>query len=279
MIVRSFLRCFFATLLIVIITVNAQAEPNGITGRTGTNGTGCGGNACHGGKSTATTVSLLQAVDGKITVAKGSTIQLTLRVANATKAAGGCDIAVKTSKNGLVRAGTLKAVDGSGLYSSGGELTHVTPRAFVDGSAEFLFTWQAPATVGTYYLQAAGNAVNANGSSSGDNWNFMEPVQIVVSEPSSVNETISPLTSVFPVPAHNHVTVSAPVEPGTEVEVAITDAIGEIIYSWTGISNTEEMQFVWDGRTNNGTLAPTGTYSVAIINQRRIMIGKAVIIH
>lgn len=271
--------CFVALCAVGPLSVVAYGSATGISGRSGSNGTGCGTGSCHGTISTVTTLSILQAIDGKLLVAPGSSINLTLRVSNNTKAAAGCDIAVKTSKNGLVRAGTLKPTEGSGLYLLAGELTHVTPRAMDNGGVNFDFSWQAPASEGTYYLQAAGNAVNANGSSSGDAWAFMQAVELVVSTSSSVDNTVSPLTSIFPVPAHNTVTVTAKVNPGSTVDLTVFNAMGTAVFTWSGSSNTDNFTYVWDGRMNDGSAAPQGTYTLAVLNQRKTLLGKAIIIH
>jgi hypothetical protein len=49
-----------------------------------------------------------------------------------------------------------------------------------NGEAEFGFTWTAPSTPGTYTIRMAGNAVNGNSGTSGDQWNMMNEVTITV---------------------------------------------------------------------------------------------------
>lgn len=278
-VLKTFNTMLMAVVALLLCTTSGTAEPTGVTGRTATTSSGCSGSECHGAASTLTTLSVLESVDGKLTTTTNATLTLTLRVANGTKSAGGCNIAVKSTRNGFSRAGQLGTVTDGGLYLPGTELTHISPRAFVDGAAEFRFTWTAPAKAGTYYLQASGNAVNLNGSASGDQWNFLEPIEIVVTEASSVDEVHSPLTSLYPVPAHGTVTIEAATVPGTEVTLMIIDQIGKVVYSWQGLSNTDQLTFVWSGRTTSGDVAPSGVYSVAVLNDRRTMIGRAVIAH
>ncbi len=76
--------------------------------------------------------------------------------------------------------GTLAPATGSGLQLSNGELTHQQPKTMSNGQAAFSFTWTAPSTPGTYTLRAAGCAVNGNGNTSGDAWNFLSPVTLTV---------------------------------------------------------------------------------------------------
>lgn len=263
--------------LLCITHTSVIASSTGVTGRVATNGTGCGGNDCHGSVSQGTTVSILEAVDGKITMKPGVTVTLTLQVFNPNKTAAGCNIGVKTVKNGFIRAGTLVAISGSGLYLLGSELTHASPKTMTDGSATFEFEWKAPTNQGTYYLQAAANAVNESGTPDGDNWNFMEPVQIVVSTEVGVHSAESPLTSIYPVPAHGNVTITAEAVAGTDVSITIVDALGAVIREWTGQCNNGAFVYVWNGRSQDGSPAPPGVYVVAVQNQRRLIWGRAIL--
>lgn len=260
-------------------SLNATAHISGVTGRTSTVGQGCAGGECHSAASTNTTVSIIESVDGKVLTAPNTKVKLTLVIRNAGMKLAGCNIAVKTSKNGLVRGGTLSADSSSSLTLLGSELTHFQPKSFHDGVVTFQFSWQAPNNEGTYYLQAAGNAVNDDGSASGDQWAFLTPVELVVSSANSVSETTSPLSRISPVPAHASVTVEAETVPGTFTNVLVMDRAGSVVYSWTGVSNTEQFVFVWDGRTTQGNQVAQGTYTIAVLNERRTQIGKAVIIY
>jgi hypothetical protein len=255
----------------------AKANSGGKTGFSLPSGTGCGNSGCHGAINTTTTLSILEAVDGKVMVDNAATITLTLRISSTSGAASGCNISAKTSKNGLVRAGALSVVSGSVLKLSANELTHSSPRAISNGHTDFPFNWQAPPLAGTFYLHASGNAVNLNGNQGGDKWNFLEPVQLVVAQPTSVQETPSPLTSIWPMPAHDVVTATAPVAPGTFVTVRILNAAGEAVRTDHSVANSDSFVYVWDGRSDNGALVPSGMYSVAILNDRRISTGTAII--
>jgi hypothetical protein len=53
-------------------------------------------------------------------------------------------------------------------------VTHTSPHTISSGSASFIFSWTAPNAAGVYYIQAAGNAVNSNGTNdAGDLWNWL----------------------------------------------------------------------------------------------------------
>jgi hypothetical protein len=149
-------------------TLAALAYSGGITGVTSS---GC---TCHGAQSSATTLSL----SGNTTTRAGQTLNLTVVVAHSSQQAAGVNIAVKDQQGQNV--GTLAPATGSGLRLSNGELTHQQPKTMSNGQAAFSFTWTAPSTPGTYTLRAAGCAVNGNGNTFGDAWNFLSPVTLTV---------------------------------------------------------------------------------------------------
>ncbi len=149
-------------------TLAALAYSGGITGVTSS---GC---TCHGAQSSATTLSL----SGNTTTRAGQTLNLTVVVAHSSRQAAGVNIAVKDQQGQNV--GTLAPATGSGLRLSNEELTHQQPKTMSNGQAAFSFTWTAPSTPGTYTLRAAGCAVNGNGNTSGDAWNFLSPVTLTV---------------------------------------------------------------------------------------------------
>ena len=64
--------------------------------------------------------------------------------------------------------GTLRALPGEGLQVNGPGLTHIAPKAAVNGAVSFRFTWQAPAKPGGVDIHVAALAGNGNGSPTGD---------------------------------------------------------------------------------------------------------------
>jgi len=270
-----------AATLLLLLPFTAEASSGGVTRRAQLTTAGCGAGSCHGAQpSTQTSVSLAEAVDGKLTVEPGSTTTLTLVVQHQTQAAAGTNIAVNTELNGTTPAGTLAADQASGLRALQGQLTHSTPKNLSGGEVRFEFTWTAPETEGTYYLHAVANAVNRNGVSTGDQWNWLQPIEITVSGTSSVNESIVHLggATIAPMPAHGEVTISVPVTAGEPLSVQIMDATGAVVRVERVTSNTDHLVYVWDGRTNDGSLAGNGTYTVAVIGARSVQTGRAIIV-
>lgn len=156
----------------------ALASSNGYTGRTATTSSGCG--SCHSTLSGTTTVVL----SGPATLAPGATgsytCVVTLTPAYSGTTHAGIDIAVKTAPNGSVDAGTL-AASGVDLKRSGNELTHPSPKT-LSGSpstGSYAFTWTAPATAGTYTMQAI--SLVTNGSKPGV-WGWAAPLAITVAD-------------------------------------------------------------------------------------------------
>jgi len=71
---------------------------------------------------------------------------------------------------GALSTGGVFATNTQAIAGTGGlqEITHTAPKPSVGGMSEFSFLWTAPAAPTTATLQAWGNAVNFNGSTSGD---------------------------------------------------------------------------------------------------------------
>lgn len=164
---------------IILFTVEALSRRFGgtdIVGRTSTSSAGC---SCHGASSTSTSLSATSG-SGSFTVESGSTTSFTVNVSNTSQSSAGVGIAVKTTSTGTTDAGTLSVATGSGLQTVGSEITHNGPKTISSGTAAFSFSWTAPSAHGKYYLQAAGNAVNDNVATTGDQWNFMSAQEITV---------------------------------------------------------------------------------------------------
>lgn len=267
-------------LSVIVSSVPLIASSAGQTGRTSATSSGCGGGGCHGGSAnTATTVRVPQAVDGVITVEPGSQTTITVIVAHASRPAAGINIGVKSTENGSTTIGTLATVAGQGLRLSVGELTHSSPKTLTDGEASFTFTWTAPSQPGTYFLRTIANAVNRDGSSgSGDQWNWMTPVQIVVSPANSVEEYSSVDVAVSPVPAHESVSMTVPSSAGEHLRIAVIDQRGSTVAKDVQTATGETFRYVWNGMATDGSPAPQGPYVVTIMSERRLMKGRAIII-
>ena len=206
-----------------------QADPGGKTGRLLSNSGGCGD--CHGNASSNTSVSI-NSKTGSFTIQPGAKAEFTAIVAHASKTGAGINIGVKSSPSSNTNSGTLDVIAGQGLKKSSSELTHTSPKTMASGKAEFSFTWTAPSQEGVYYLMATANAVNRNGGDSGDEWNFMTPIQITVAASTGVHEAnqISSL-SVFPNPVQEYSIFQFEVDLPSEASYSIINMMGQTVFS------------------------------------------------
>lgn len=146
------------------------------SGYTGASSSGC---SCHGSSNSNTSVTLSSA--NGFSVEPGGKLNLTVKVTNTSMSKAGINIAVKDRTSGGSIIGNVTA--GTNLKKIGNELTHgSTGGATLDGNGEanFEFEWTAPTTPGIYYIQAAGNAVNGNRGTGGDQWNLLSARQVTV---------------------------------------------------------------------------------------------------
>lgn len=274
---------FISTLAVMLISMTSLfASGSGQAGRTALNSPGCSGSGCHGAASTAnaaTTVRLVQAVDGKISAVVGETLSLTIVVSHQSREAAGVGIAVKTTEQGTTNAGTLGIIAGEGLRLSAGELTHSSPKALLGNEASFAFTWTAPSQPGTYYLRAIANAVNGDGSAGTiDQWNRMPVVEVVVGLPNSVEEYSDVDVVISPVPAHDQVSMTVPTQANEHLQISVIDHMGAVVASDKAVASGDSFRYTWNGRRNDGSLVPQGAYVVAIVSDRTMMKGRAIII-
>ena len=182
-----------ALLLACAAALPALASSSGYTGRTATTSGGC--TSCHTVLSGTTAVVL----SGPATLAPGATGSYTCVVSHDPAYSGtsraGVDIGVKTALGGTVDAGTLTAAGSDlhkGVSPSTGELTHSSAKT-MSGSpstVSFAFTWTAPATAGTYSMQALGLATN--GAKPGV-WGWAAPLAITVTAAEVPAELLVPV--------------------------------------------------------------------------------------
>lgn len=268
--------------IFVIATAAMFASGSGQAGRTALNSAGCSGSGCHGAASSAnpaTSLRLVQAVDGKVSAVVGETISLTIVVSHVSREAAGIGVAVKTTEQGTTNAGTLGIVAGQGMRLSAGELTHSSPKPLVDNEASFTFTWTAPSQPGTYYLRAIANAVNGDGSAGTiDQWNRMPAVEVVVGLPNSVDEYSHVDVVLSPVPAHDQVSMTVPTQANEQLQITVIDHLGAVVASDNAVASGESYRYTWNGRRNDGSQVPQGAYVVAITSNRKLMKGRAIII-
>jgi hypothetical protein len=153
--------------ILVLSSAFAMADPGGKTGFTSKTSSGCG--TCHGGNAgAAVTVTL----EGPRSIKPGEKVDFSIIVGHASARSAGVSITVRSSATAMTGAvGTLSIpASGSGLIvrapGTGQEITQVAPKTISGGNVTFPFSWTAPTTPGTYYVQAVANAVNGDGGPS-----------------------------------------------------------------------------------------------------------------
>lgn len=272
--------------LFIVLTSFAQltANSSGVARRSVLTSAGCGPSGCHGASQNANTSVSIEdlAAGADLQVVVGQALTFNVRVAHPTAAASGVNISVKTELNGSTNAGSFAMQPGSNLKLQSGELVHSSPKNFAGGTVSFPVRWTAPTEAGTYYLHVIANAVNRNGGPDmGDQWNWMQPVRIVVSEASSVmnEQRIATATlDLRPIPAHGDVMMTLPNDAADEeYEMLVVDAHGTVLFRRENAS-AQQGVISWDGTTSAGTHAAPGSYVVALRNERRILRGRAIII-
>jgi len=157
----------------LMISQQAMALPNGISGYSGESGSTC--TACHGGTATTPTVTLT-ADSGSTTVNPGSTTSYTLTMTGGPAVVAGLDVAAT--------AGTIIDTNASGTRILNGELTMNSPNAVSGGSISWTFNYMASTSPGTYTIYAAALSGNGNGGTSGDGTGTTS-LQITVAPPSN----------------------------------------------------------------------------------------------
>lgn len=150
--------------LVLLAAWSSQAEASrfgrdGFSGNPGTNG-GATCAACHAPGAPVPTVT----ISGPQQLDAGTIAEFTVTVSGGPGVTAGLGV----SAAGVAgRAGTFQAV-GPDVHVVGNEISHVEPKAFAQGSASFVFRWQAPGYNGPVTLYAAGNSTNGQLNLLGD---------------------------------------------------------------------------------------------------------------
>ena len=151
---------------------------------------GCGG--CHGGGQPP-----VIELEGARTVTPSVTVMMQLVITSTAplvQTHAGYNISVLDGN--FEKAGTLQSVNGKSQVFDG-ELVHTAPLANQDGASTFEFEWTAPATPGTYTLYYAGNSVNLDGGTGGDQ-SANSSAEITVANPTAV--TLNQRAALTPAP-------------------------------------------------------------------------------
>ncbi len=248
------------TILIIIplwVTTElySRGSGNGVSGLTATNSAGCN---CHGSSASSATVLSVSSTTGGFKFTPNQEVEFIVTVTNSTKSAAGVNIAVKTTETGNTNAGTLSFASGSGLRTESGEITHSTPKSFMgEVYTEFNFKWAAPSTPGTYYLRAIGNAVNENGSESGDQWNWMTPKALVV---AGINITAPTASSKWCVNTSQDITWTQTGVDNVKIELS-TDGGSSFPITLANSVSASSGKYSW---TISADLSPGNQYQIRL---------------
>ena len=157
-------------------------------------------------------------------------------IGHASNPSAGVAVAIRKTPTGTSDGvGTLATITGGGLRLRGmgaaAELTQSAPKMMSNKVVEFPFTWTAPTAPGKYYIQAVANAVNGNGrEDAGDDWTFLQPVEIVVESNTSVLEDVTGLSSIFPNPCATGEILNIGAEINGVSQVQLVNANGQIVF-------------------------------------------------
>jgi PKD repeat protein len=158
----------------ILLASSANASSGGISGFSGKNGSTC--TSCHGGGIQPTV-----ALTGPTSVTSGSTNTYTLTITGGSDIAGGMDVAAS--------GGAFAVLDALNTKLQNGEIVHSQPKNVdANGAVVWTFNWTAPTVSSntSVTMYSAGNSVNLNGSTSGDNSNSSN-LTITVAPPAPVN--------------------------------------------------------------------------------------------
>lgn len=141
--------------------------PHGIVGLTRLNGEGC---VCH---NIEPALNVNVRITGPDSLAQGTTAEYTVTVTGGTAHSAGFNAAARTG---------LLSVSDTSAKKIDTEMTHTSPKVFVNDTVRWKFAYTAPASVMTDTLYAVSLSADGNGfPSSGDSWNFSPnfPVRII----------------------------------------------------------------------------------------------------
>ncbi|RYD52627.1 MAG: T9SS type A sorting domain-containing protein [Sphingobacteriales bacterium] len=151
----------------------------------GISGQSTAGCNCHG----SNTVGTLLTITGIPTSGwvPGQAYSLFATVASGSRTGAGFDISVT--------AGTLSNPGAGATLASTTEIRHNARKAMASGSASWTFTWTAPTNGATVSFNFAGNAVNSDGTSNGDNPNQTTLTYNAIARPTATTNAATGITT------------------------------------------------------------------------------------
>jgi hypothetical protein len=176
-----------------IAFIGFKSDSNGKGG--GSSSSGCN---CDGAANSNTIITIVEAPLNGYT--PETTYTLNLTVANTLSGMTAAGFSIKAS------AGALSTI--SGTTVKGGDLVHSSPKSLTLGAALWSIPWTAPAIgVGDVTVNFAGNIVNGNGNTSGDQYNTGS-IKIAQNISASLTNTINNKIQITPNPCTNQLTIT-----------------------------------------------------------------------
>lgn len=222
----------FLVLSTAYVVHDGYTSSGGITGYTNkptsTSSPGC---TCHSTDEAPETI--VRFSTDATSFEAGKTYRFKLTVTNPSKVAGGVNIAKWLSGTGAASS-SFVLVQGQGLKSGGSaQLTHTSPKTFVDGGTSWEFDYVAPpAEKPSDTLYATANAVNRNGNDDpGDHWGIAPKFVINLSTNSvSPRTDIAEAFAIGPNPARNNTKLYLVMKKPADLRIALVDASGREVF-------------------------------------------------
>jgi hypothetical protein len=221
-----------ASLLVLSFVSFDILHGTGETSTTGSPGEGlC--NGCHGGGTGVTSLTINSTPAFTNNAFDPLTVYtIEIAVANTSLNVFGFDCEILTPSN--VSTGTMSN-PGTGVKILNGfngrkNATHSTKKTGVAGTALFTFVWTSP-LIGDATIYASCNAVNNDGTTSGDNPSgaaVLTLTNINTAVPENNKNAINSI-SVYPNPCNDLVNVSFILKETTVMDVEMTDITGKMV--------------------------------------------------
>ena len=168
--------------------------------------------------------------------------------------------------------GTL--VPGTGTYLLSGELTHSS-----NAQRSWTFSWQAPATEGTYSFYAVAMSSNGSGTT-GDSWNWYggavnTPFNITVTSLAGVGDEPSGglwLAPALPNPSRGATGIRFTLPVAGSVALDVYDLCGRLVSRvLAGPVPAGSRSVAWSGRNERGEPVPSGRYIIRLTAEGRTL--------